>query len=750
MAESLLDLPMTSLATDAPAEAGSYVLRPWLFALAVFTSASLVFLVQPLVGKLFLPMLGGSPAIWNTTLAFFQAALLAGYGYAHLLQKAGPVRRQIAIHLTVLAVAALSLPLRPSAALGAPWEQAPAVWLALALTLTIGAPFAVLSATAPLLQAWYARLSPGISGGRDAYALYAASNLGSLLALAAYPAVVEPLMGLKVQAFAWSLAYGGFVLLLAGLGGRVWRLPEAPRVSEAAAQATSWRDRLAWVALAAGPSSLLVGVTAHVTADVASAPFLWVIPLELYLATFVIAFAARAKPVGEGLKVIHILGVAAALLLLADPNFPWPQQLVVHLGAFFIVALVCHKTLAARRPEPARLTEFYLYMSLGGVVGGAFNAFVAPVLFEGVWEYPAVLALSCLALPWGGKRRWEGRDVGYLVAGFTWALPLLIPRLALPGSFRIALELAPVAMAVMLRHRAVAVAALLGFVAVIAEAQGYGRYQAHHRSFFGVTHLTVVHPPELGPSRIMVHGTTLHGVQALSPALRCRPTAYYAPATVIGTAFRTEQAAKPRLAIGAVGLGAGTVATFVRPTDRMRFFEIDPEVVRLSWDPANFSFVTQCAKGPVDVVLGDARLSLAKEPDGAFDLLLVDAFSSDSVPTHLLTVEALKGYLRVLKPDGVAVLHLSNRNLSLGGPAAAAARAVGAHALLGEHWKDPGISDYAETGGVVLLVARDPKSLERYRNLPEWRPPAPTSRPWTDDYTNVWGAMLAQWRGADG
>lgn len=741
---------MTSLATEAPLDAGPQVLRPWLFAVAVFTSASLVFLVQPLIGKLFLPVLGGSPAIWNTTLAFFQAALLAGYGYAHLLQKAGPVRRQLVIHLAVLALAAAALPLRPSGLLGAPWEATPAVWLALVLALTIGAPFAVLSATAPLLQAWYARLASSESDGRDAYSLYAASNLGSLLALAAYPMVVEPLMGLRAQAIGWSIAYAGFALMLAVLAGRVWRLPEAsPTAAAEAGQPIAWTDRIVWIALAAGPSSLLVGVTSHLTADVASVPFLWVIPLELYLLTFVIAFRAKADPIGDGLLILQIIGVAAALLLLSDPNFPWLQQLAVHLAAFFVVALVCHKTLAARRPPAGRLTDFYLMMSLGGVIGGGFNAFLAPVLFDGVWEYPAVLALSCLARPWGRRRKWEGREVGYLVAGFFWAAPLLVPQWVLPGILRGALVLAPVAMAVMLRNRGLAVTGLLALVALAAETQGYGRYEAHHRSFFGVTHLTTVHPDELGPTRIMVHGTTLHGAQALAPALRCRPTAYYATSTVIGTVFRTEQTAKPALRMAAVGLGAGTVATFVRPRDRMRFFEIDPEVVRISWDPANFSFVNGCAKGPVDVVLGDARLSLAKEPDNAFDLVLVDAFSSDSVPTHLLTVEALRGYLRVIKPDGVILLHLSNRNLALTGPATAAARDAGAVSLAGEHWKGPSTSDYAETGGLVLLVARNTRALDRYRGLPEWKPPVPSARAWTDDYTNVWGAMIDQWRGAE-
>jgi len=732
-----------------PSKTAAPELRPWLFAVAVFTSASLVFLVQPLIGRLFLPVLGGSPAIWNTTLAFFQAALLVGYGYAHLLQRLGPVRRQLTVHLAVLALAALSLPLAPSSLLGPPWEGAPSIWLAVMLALTIGAPFAVLSATAPLLQAWYARFITPTEKGREVYALYAASNLGSLLALAAYPIVVEPLMGLTMQAMVWSLAYGGFGLLLLGLGLRIWRLPEKPRAVQAgdAAAPISWRDRASWVLLAAAPSSLLVGVTAHLTADVASAPFLWVIPLELYLLTFVIAFRGRAEGPGKILKMLQIVGVAAAVLLLADPNFPWVQQLAVHLAAFFVATLVCHQTLAARRPQPARLTEFFLLMSFGGVLGGSFNAFIAPNLFDRVWEYPAVLVLSCLAGRALGARRWSIGEIGLFLSALVWIAPLLVSDLVLPGILRTILALAPVTVALILQHRGLAVAALLGAVALAAEIQGFGRYEEHHRSFFGVTHLTRVTVPGMGQTRIMVHGTTLHGAQALDPEQRCRATAYYAPTTAIGTVFRIEQTAKPALRFGAVGLGTGTVATFVRANDEMRFFEIDPMIARISLNPDNFSFVGECAQGPVSLVLGDARLSLTREPAGAFDLLLIDAFSSDSVPTHLLTVEALREYMRVVAPDGVVLLHLSNRNLELTGPAAAAAQAIGAHALRGVHWIEAGVSSYVEAGGEVMVLAHDPAVLDRYRYRPEWPVPEPSRRPWTDDYTNVWGAMVARLRG---
>lgn len=734
-------LSMSSHAQPAAGPASANLVRPWLFAIAVFTSASLVFLVQPLIGKLFLPLLGGSPAIWNTSLAFFQGALLIGYGYAHLLQKAGAVRRQMIIHAAALALAAVVLPLHVTTLLGEPWDHAPATWMVLALTLTIGAPFAVLSATAPLLQAWYAKLaSPGQAG--DAYTLYAASNLGSLIALAAYPIVVEPLLGLHRQAMLWSLGYVGFVLLLVVLGLRIWKAPEHAADAEIpdAAPPITWKDRLVWLGLAAAPSSLLVGVTSHLTGDVASAPFLWVVPLELYLLTFVIAFRAKRGP-PDVLRIAQIVLAGGAILTLGDPNMPWPQQLAAHLIAFFVITLLCHWTLAARRPHPERLTEFYLIMSIGGVLGGSFNALLAPVLFSGVWEYPAVLALSCLARPWG-PRKFSSNEIAYFAAGCFWTLPLLIPDLSIPGFIRIALCLAPICMALMLRHRGQMVAVLMCLLAIGCQIESFSRYDGNYRSFFGVTHLHHGEADEMGPVRVMVHGTTLHGVQSLTPKTRCVPMSYYSPQSAIGTVFGIERTLSPALRIGAVGLGTGSVAAFVRPTDTMRFFEIDPLVVKIATDSANFSFTTECAKGPVDYVLGDARLSLAKEKDGAFDLLLIDAFSSDSVPTHLLTVEALKLYLRKTSPGGVVILHLSNRNLDLTGPAAAAAKAAGAASILGEHYAAFGVSPYIDAGGIVLLVSKEPSSLYAYRSLGEWRPASPSPRPWTDDYTNVWGAMM--------
>jgi hypothetical protein len=379
---------------------------------------------------------------------------------------------------------------------------------------------------------------------------------------------------------------------------------------------------------------------------------------------------------------------------------------------------------------------------VGGVLGGAFNAFVAPLIFNGVWEYPIVLVLACLARPWS-REKLSVREKAWLAGGVIWVVPLMIPLIKVPELLVAALMLTPAAAAVLIRVRTRAVTVLFAALALACSIQAFGK-QENHRSFFGVAHLENIPSKSLGPMRFLTHGTTLHGVQFLSPAKRCVTTTYYARPTLIGRVFATEMARKPALNIGAVGLGAGTVASYVRRADRMRFYEIDPLMAKIAFDPSRFSFIDGCAQGPVDVVLGDARLKLASAPAGAYDLLLVDAFSSDAVPSHLLTVEGVREYLRVIGPDGVAVLHLSNRNMDLRGPAAAAARSAGAYALAGEFWTEKGTPSPVMSSQYVLLISKSPAAIARYRGKTGWSEPEPDARPWTDDYTNVWGAVMTQ------
>jgi spermidine synthase len=718
-----------------------------LFAVAVFASAGLVFLVEPMVARMVLPRLGGASSVWNTSLAFFQAALLAGYAYAHLLQRIRPLRAQMGVHLAVLALAALALPLRISSVLGPPSLDQPALWLLGVLTVSVGAPFAVLSATAPLLQAWYARLSRSEQGAQDPYVLYAASNLGSLIALVAYPVLVEPLLRLHVQTVAWSLGYGLFAALavmlawIAGRGGGGGEAP--PAVEVPPAPPVTWSRRLVWIGLSAATSSLLLGVTAHITQDVASAPFLWVIPLALYLLSFVIAFQARPLiPPGWALYLqAGFVPFAAALYSLLQA--PWLEQLAANLGAFFFTALVCHQALSARRPDPARLTDFYLSMALGGVIGGAFNAFAAPLLFNAVWEYPIVLGLACLARPWGRGRlgHWS---VGLVACAAIVIAVLFSPRVVSASLVMMLLTVGGGA-AFLLRRRGLIYALVVLGLGLASYDQLFKGQRETYRSFFGVVQLIRAPAPVFGAVKLMVNGSTLHGAQAEAASQRCIPTTYYGQGTPIGQVLLAEQAMRPALRIGAVGLGAGTVAAYTRSADTLRFFEIDPLVVRLAFDRRKLSFIRGCAKGAVSVTLGDARLSLNQVPDAAYDVLLVDAFSSDSVPTHLLTVEAIRTYLRVIRPDGVVILHLSNRNLELEGPAAASVRAAGGVALVQDYFS-PAPSPYVESSAQAIIAGHDLASLKPFKSRGYWSALRLKARAWTDDYVNVFGALVERMR----
>ena len=712
-----------------------------LYTVAVFFSAALVFLVEPMAAQLVLPRLGGSPSVWNTSLAFFQIALLAGYGYAHLLQRLRSVRRQMAVHLAVLAAAALVLPLRIGAGLGEAPPAHPVLWLLGALVASLGAPFAALSATAPLLQAWFARSN---QEGRNVYGLYVASNLGSLLALLAYPFLVQPLIGLRLQTGIWSAGYVLFAVLVLGLVLSAGRLAgEGAQAPAVAATEVAWTRRIAWILLAAAPSSLLLGVTAHITADVASVPFLWIPPLALYLLTFVIAFQNRPLIPPKIVLVLQAIAAPACLWAVTVRTHDWLPLLGLHLAAFFLTALVCHQALAARRPAPDRLTEFYLCVSLGGVIGGAFNAFLAPSLFNDVWEYPLVLALAGLAR---ASRPWPsyGPTLALLLAGLGAELFLANPDVQVAGAVVAALVLAAGASAFLLRDRPAAFAIVAGGLAIagVVEHQRYDVTESH-RSFFGVVKLGQANVEGLGAVRYMVHGSTIHGAEALDPALRCRPLTYYAPNGPIGRVFADVEAHLPAASLGLVGLGTGTVTTLVRPTDTMRIFEIDPMVVRLASDPAKFDFIRGCARGPLSFAIGDARLSLAHEPPGRFDLLLVDAFSSDSVPTHLLTVEAMRIYLNAVKPGGLVLLHLSNRNLELTAPAAAAIVEAGGSALTQTYAPPRDTPAFADAGAIVVLAARTPQVLDAFRRDPRWRTMVAGGAPaWTDDYSNVLGALV--------
>ena len=797
---------MTQTAAPAARFRPTVAFAPYVFAVVVFASAALVFLVEPMMARLILPRLGGSPAVWNTSLAFFQVALLVGYAYAHGLQRIGSLRTQTLIHGAVLIAAALVLPLRISGVMGDPKPDQPILWLLGVLALSVGPPFAALSATAPLIQAWFARR---YAGRVNPYPLYAASNLGSLLALLAYPTLVEPQLKLSAQTFDWSLGYGLFILGMAAVAVILWRyrppataarpkssLAETPnklvtpglvpgaqeheREASGSGASTApsvipgprvvarrspraiasewpggdgnwsgdnrvtWGDRLAWVALAAIPSSLMLGVTTFISTDIAATPFLWVAPLALYLLTFVIAFQNRPLIPREVAAFIQAPVVIACLLTLATPVQGFAPRIALHLAGFFLTALVCHQALVARRPEPEHLTEFYLLMSLGGVIGGGFNAFLAPAIFSGVFEYPLALLASGLARPWG-QPRFTRRQFALMGLGLAGALACLaLAHGGGPKAHLALLLIAPILAAFWMRGSAPVFLVLTVVLALAAHALApRENLLVAERDFFGALRLTRVNVPGLGETRLLAHGTTLHGAQAQNPADRCRPLVYYAPTTPIGQVFSAVQARTQTARIGVIGMGAGTVANYVRSGDSLRFFEIDPQVVAMATDPRRFTYIHGCADGPVDWVVGDARLTLAREPAGEFDLLLVDAFSSDSVPAHLLTVEAMRSYLAHIKPDGVVVMHLTNRNLELMSPVAAIAKAAGGFALEQRYRPPPGFTPFADSREDAILIARDSSALTAFEVGPHWTPAQDHGvRVWTDDYTNLFGALV--------
>jgi SAM-dependent methyltransferase len=753
--------------SEAVSEAPRARLAPILFGVTVFTSATLVFLIQPMVAKLILPQLGGSAAVWNTSMVFYQAALLLGYAYAHALQRVKSLKVQAIIHLCVLLVAALALPLRVTHLLGDPDTAAPIPWLLGVLAITIGAPFAALSATAPLLQAWYARIRAGDADAKNPYVLYAASNLGSFIALLAYPALVEPLLRVSVQTALWSggyLLFIGLILALAALGWAARSQAAAPPLAQSAP--IPWKEKLIWIALAAVPSSLMLGVTTHMVTDIASAPFLWVIPLALYLLTFVLAF--QDKPVFPLSVLVLQAALVGACVALAPFNAsPLPLLFGVHLATYFFTALMCHQALARRRPPADRLTEFYLLLSVGGVLGGAFNALIAPLIFSTVREYILVLLLATLARPWprdeAERSDWICFLVVIVMSTLAWSAgpllqnnPDLVKALAFPGTFfedpqhyLVPVMFAILGVAVMagylLRRRTFLFFISLSVVTLAAHQSAGGYHWIDsERGFFGVLRTANYDSPNYkGDVTMLLHGTTLHGAQAKNAQWLCHPMLYYAESTPLGQAMTTIQNRGPA-EIGVVGLGTGALASYRRAADHMTYFEIDPKVLHFARNPARFSYIDKCGAGPVAMVMGDARLTLARQPAGKYDILVIDAFSSDSIPTHLLTEEALRGYLRVLKPNGVVVLHLSNRHLEITTPAVAAVRAIGGAVLTQNYVADRDVVALWESSTDALVFAHTPQALADFAADGRWETPPPTdTKPWTDDYTNLVGAL---WR----
>jgi hypothetical protein len=733
---------------ESPARrAGARLLLP-VFVATIFLSALLLFSVQPLVAKMVLPVLGGAPATWAVSLCFFQAVLLLGYAYAHAL---GTARQgALPLHLLLLAAAFLTLPVALPSRLDPPLANA-YLWLISILAGMVGLPFFALSASAPLLQAWFRGSAHARSA--DPYFLYAASNAGSLAALLAYPLLIEPLIPLSAQRQCWAALFVLLAALVALCGLLTLSSAGTPRLPNHAAPARA-AMRAQWALLSFVPSGLLVAFTTYVTTDLASAPLLWVLPLALYLATFIVTFRAGALP-GAGVLLALQPAAVAGVIVAGEwrGSLSWAAAAALGLVAFLITSLLCHAELYRRRPGAAALTSFYFWMSLGGVCGGAFAALAAPFLFNNVLEFPLLLGLGLLARPALaaelGQPRGRLRLALLLVGGvaaalllghlISWQLIANTPTtrllvLAALGIVSIAAQRLP-------RWQWAAASALVAAAALLpfASAPVYST-----RSFFG-SHRVV--DSAAGAFRLLLHGTTLHGIQLNAPpGTRPVPIGYYYAGSPLARSVQLARAAAggptSPLRVGIVGLGTGALACYALPGDTWRFFEIDPAVARIARNPELFHSLEECAPN-AEIVLGDARLTLKRQSEDSFDLLIIDAFSSDAIPVHLLTVEALDLYGRLLTERGILAMHISNQNLDLP-PVLESnfAQLPQLHAVYAEGERGP-----ARLASQVVLAARRADVLDGARDLPKARRlGAGGVRPWTDDYSDIVSAMLRRYR----
>ncbi|MDB5505986.1 MAG: hypothetical protein JWR75_624 [Devosia sp.] len=723
---------------------------------ATFLSAALLFSVQPMFTKLVLPILGGSSSVWSIAMVFFQALLLLGYGYAHLLGKFAGPRLALPIHLGLMALALISLPIAIPLGVKPPADFE-AVWLLGVFTMAVGLPFFALSANGPLLQSWFSQTRH--RQAKDPYFLYAASNIGSFASLLLYPVVIEPILSLRQQTSTWMV---GFIVLGVLIGVAGWQMLRFARVDAVDAPAPaviapSWRQRLSWVGLALVPSGLLVSVTAHISTDVAAVPLLWVVPLALFLFTFVLTFSDRPVLSTTWLARLQVWAIALVFLSFVVKFEIW-TNVALHLLAFFISAMVCHTALYARRPPASRLTEFYLLMSLGGCLGGVFTGLIAPQIFETVLEYPILLvaALCCRPGFFADRAGWL-KDVARSGAAclVLIAIGYLVPENFAPGSVvRLALVvLFGLVLAFAWKApRQVAAASIA--MALSASVLSFSEVPPLvFRSFFGVNKVLEA---EDGRFRLLMHGTTIHGAMRLladdgAPVSgRPDPLTYYTPAGGMGQAITALRAADGGVLspVAVIGLGSGSLACHAAATESWRFFEIDPDVVRIAKDPALFRFMSECAPD-ARIIVGDARLTFAEET-GRNALIVLDAFSSDSIPAHLVTAEALRMYLDQLTPHGAIVVHISNRTLDLSAILTRTAAEVGLIAYVRAEGPEVQSYDNYRMRSTVMVLARAPDDLGAIATDGNWTRLVPdmARRPWTDDFSNILEAIIDKARGS--
>jgi hypothetical protein len=724
---------------------------------AIFVSALLLFSVQPLFTKMVLPRLGGSPAVWSVAMVFFQSLLLAGYAYAHFLMQIKNRAIPVAVHLVLLVLALLTLPLGIAHSFGEPPNSGYAFWLLGLFAVSIGLPFFALAANNPLLQAWFVRT--GHPDGPDPYFLYSASNIGSFLALLSYPVLLEPMFTLRTQNLLWTCGYGLLILLIAGCGMLLLRSPALAaadaRTEDTSSPAPGWLTRARWIFLAAVPSGLLIAVTAHISTDVAAAPLLWVLPLSLYLLTWVLVFQSRPLLPHKWMLMLQPLAIAGAVMLLA---FGGEQNLLLTLGGhqlcFFIIAMGCHGELARTRPAAKYLTGFYVALSFGGMAGGLFAGLVAPFTFSWIAEYPILIALAALCRPSGNER---------LARFMTWYWPLLAalaialiaPSFSTGGvstwfeghrvwvAGAVGVLAALLALALNANRWKIFATIVLALLLTRAYPADEGRVETV-RSFFGV-HKIVVTPG--GYFHVLMHGTTIHGAERFfnddgTPVTgRPEPITYYHKDGGIGQAIAAvrERKATP-LNVAVIGVGSGTLTCAAEPGEHWKFFEIDQTMVDTARDPKYFRYINSCAPD-LKPVIGDARLTFAREPDGVYDLIIVDAYSSDAIPIHLATEEAMQIYKDKLAPHGAVVMHVSNRHLDLETVVVGIAEANDLKSWVFN--EDSGRdADYIFATDVVVS-AREEADVGKLASSKQWEETEADDRVrvWTDDYSNIIGAL---------
>ncbi len=736
-----------------------------LYALTIFCSAYLLFLVQPMVGKMVLPYLGGTPAVWNTCMVFFQALLLAGYAYVHGSVKWFGVRKQATFHLLLMLAPLLVLPITINTQSVPTDIDNPIGWLLLRLLLGVGLPFFVISTSAPLLQMWFAETDH--RSAKDPYFLYAASNFGSMIALLGYPIFVEPAFALDDQRILWKYGYMLLVALAIGCAVIMWRSrpaqtlepnavapdnEEPKRVSE---PLTAWRQ-IRWVLLAFVPSSLMLGVTTHVTTEIAPVPLLWVVPLALYLFTFVLVFAkTQIPPHRFVLKILPIFIVPTALMTVRNEAVLGLIPLPLHLATFFLVAMACHGEMAADRPTTDHLTKFYLLMSVGGVLGGLANSVVAPLLFNTLVEYPLVMVIACFALATKPKPATIDKrvayDVGYAVVFGVIVAAMLIYMLKNntenARSFNPIAVLIPAALCWACTRRPIRYAFMVASmvaVSLICYELKTDRALYMGRNFYGTKRVVIDADESV---HTFIHGATIHGIQALADPLSRVPRTYFHPDGPVGDAFKLINRSAGAKEIGIIGLGVGSMASpiYAKEHGSFTFYEIDPAVARIAKNPEYFTFLQDCP-AQTKVVLGDGRLTLANAPDSHYDAIFLDAFSSDAVPTHLLTREAIQLYESKLTDGGILVFNMSNRYLDLAPLLATLAHDTGFECVKREDNVPPEVQ--VKTGRLssrFMIMSQDKNTIRLLKAFGKWEDGNVDEdhRIWTDKYTNVF--QLLNW-----